>query len=56
MYMRLYQRTWKDPIEKRIGSILEGRCCQNATKLFNAYSSDEILLLHLRPSFMKVGS
>jgi len=35
MYMRLYQRTWKEPIEKMLGSIFEGRCCQNAMKLSN---------------------
>jgi len=35
MYMRLYQRTWKDPIEKMLGSILEGRCCQKTMKLSN---------------------
>jgi len=33
--MRLYQRTWKEPISKMVGLIFEGRCCQNAMKLSN---------------------
>jgi len=43
MYMRLYHRTWKDPIEKMLGSILEGRCCQNAMKLSNVNSISPML-------------
>jgi hypothetical protein len=43
--MRLYQRTWKEPIEKMLGSIFEGRCCQNEMKLSNVNPFSLILRL-----------